>query len=68
MVYFQINLKKKIMIILDMLLLKMVEVKVGLVVLVEQIFQIFLKIFLGILVAVEEEALEDVIQIIEDQI
>ena len=60
------------MIILDMLLLKMVaEVKVvleGLVVLAEQIFQIFLRIFLEILVVEEEEVLEDAVLIIEVQI
>ena len=49
--FFQINQKKKIMITLVMLLLKMVVVdKEDLVVLVVQIFQIFLKIFLEILV------------------
>ena len=56
MVFCQINQKKKIMIILVMLHLKMVvvakEVLVDLEVLVEQISQIYLKIFLVIL---EEE-------------
>ena len=72
MVFFQINLKKITMIVLDMQPLKMVaEVKVGLevlAVLVVQIFQIFLKIFLGTSVEVGEEVLEDVIQITEGQI
>ena len=66
----QINPKKKIMIILVMPLLKMVVVKevlVDLVVLVVQIFQISLKIFLEILVEAEE-VLEVEIQTIEVQI
>ena len=62
MEYFQTKVKKKIMIILDMRLLKMeavdkVVVSEGLVV---QIFQIFLKIFLEILV-VAEEVVEEVL-------
>ena len=65
MVFFQINHKKRIMIILVTLLLKMaVEVKEDLVVLVEQIFQTFLKIFLVTLVA-QEEALEEEVLPIE---
>ena len=66
--YFRTKKKNKTTITLDMLLLKMVvvdQVQV-LVVLVEQIFQIFLKIFLVILEVVEDRETED--QIIEDQI
>jgi hypothetical protein len=57
MEFFQIKKKNKIMITLVMLLLKMVveDKVVVLVVLVEQIFQIFLKIFLEILVVVEDQ-------------
>ena len=68
MAFFQIKKKNKTTITLDMQLLKMVAADqvVVLVVLVEQIFQIFLKIFLVIL-AVEEEVIEE-IQIIEVQI
>ena len=65
MVFFQINQKKKIMITLAMLHLKMVvEVKEALValeVLVEQIFQIYLKIFLVTLVVEVEEVPEKTI-------
>ena len=72
MVSSQTNKKKKTMIILVMLPFKMVAgVKVALevlVVLIVQIFQTFLKIFLETLVVDEEEAPEDVIQIIEGQI
>ena len=65
MVFFQINQKRKIMIALVMPLLKMVvEDKEDLEVLVAQIFQTFLKIFLVTLVVVEE-ALEDGVQTIE---
>ena len=60
MEFFQINQKKKIMIILGMLLLKTVVVdKVDLGASVDQIFQIFLKIFLVILVVEVEEVLEE---------
>ena len=63
-----INQKKKIMITLGTQPLKMVavakEVLVDLVVLAGQIFQIFLKIFLEILVVAEED-LEEKLQIIE---
>ena len=61
MAYFQIKKKNKIMIILGTLLLKeVVEGRVEvLVVLVEQTFQIFLKIFLEILeVEEDQEAIE----------
>ena len=67
--YFQIKVKKKITIILDMRLLKMVvadKVEV-LAVLVELIFLIFLKTFLEILEVVEDQETEE-IQIIEVQI
>ena len=71
MVFFQINLKKIIMTILVMLLLKMeVVAKAGLEVLedlVEQIFQIFLRIFL-VNLEVGGEVLEAEILIIEVQI
>jgi hypothetical protein len=69
MVFFQIKKKNKIMITLDTLLLKaVVEDKVvALVVLVELTFQIFLKIFLGIL-EVEEDQEATEAQIIEGQI
>ena len=66
--YFQIKVKRKTTITSDMLLLKMVVVdKEVLAVLAEQIFQIFLKIFLEIL---GEEAGQEVeeVQIIEAQI
>ena len=72
MVSFLINLKKKTTITLDMPLLKMVvvvkEVLEVLVDLVVQTFQIFLRIFLVILVVEEEEVHEDEAQIIEVQI
>ena len=66
--YFQTKRKSKITITLDMQLLKMgaVDQVVALVVLVEQIFQIFLKIFLEILVVVEDQEIEN--QIIGVQI
>ena len=66
--YFQIKKKNKTTITLDMLLLKMVVVdQVGvLVVLVELIFQIFLRISLEILEVEEDQETED--QIIEVQI
>ena len=71
MAFFPINQKKRIMTTLVMLPLKMVAVdKVDLEVLevlVVQIFQTYLKIFLAISV-VEEEALEEEAQIIEAQI
>ena len=71
MVFFQINLKKIIMTILVMLLLKMeVVAKAGLEVLedlVEQIFLIFLKIFL-VTLEVGGELLETEIPIIEARI
>ena len=58
MVFFRINPKKKIKTILVMRLLKMVEVDVVvlvvLVVLVGQIFQIYLRTFLGTLVVAEK--------------
>ena len=59
--YFQTRKKNKTMTILVMLHLKMVvedQVEV-LVVLVEQIFQIFLKIFLEILVVAEDQETEN---------
>ena len=65
----QTKTKKRIMIILDMLHLKMVvakEVLVVLVVLVDLIFQIFLKIFSEI--SVVEDEIVGVIKIIEVQI
>ena len=68
MVFFLISQKKKIMIILVTLLLKTVVVKVDLVDsvdLVVQIFLIYLKISLEILV-VEDVVLEEVVQTIED--
>ena len=69
--FFLINLKKKITIILVKLPLKMVVVdKVDLEVLevlVVQIFQTYLRIFLATL-AVEEEVQEEEAQIIEAQI
>ena len=62
-VFSQIKTKKRIMIILDMLLLKMVVVAkedlVALGDLVDQIFQIFLRIFLEILGVEEEEAIDE---------
>ena len=60
MAFCQINPKKKIMIILVMPLLKMVveDKVVVLVVLVVQIFQIFSRIFLGILGEVEDQEIE----------
>ena len=71
MEFFRINLKKKTMTTLGMLHSKMVaEVKEALValeVLVEQIFQTYLKIFL-VTLAVEEEVQEEEAQIIEAQI
>jgi hypothetical protein len=70
-VFFQIKVKKKIMIILVMLHLKMVvvakEVLVGLEDLEDQIFQTYLKIFLEIL-EVEEEEIVDEVQVTEVQI
>ena len=66
--YFQTRRKNKITIILDMLRLKTVvadQVEV-LVVLVDQIFQIFLRIFLEILEVEGDQETEDLI--IEDQI
>ena len=72
MVFFQINQKKKIMIISAMLLLRMaVAVKVALevsVVLVVQIFQIFLRIFLVTLVEEADEVQEVETLTIEVQI
>ena len=66
--FYLTNQKKKITTTLDMLLLKMeAEVKGGLAVLVGQIFQISLRIFLGTLEAAEE-VLEEEILIIEDPI
>ena len=68
--YFPINLKKIIMITLAMLHLKMVVVKedlVVLVVLMGQIFQIFLRIFLEILEVLDVVQGEEV-QVIEDPI
>ena len=65
--YFQIKKKNKTTTTLDMLLLKMVavdQVEV-LVDLVEQIFLIFLRISLEILVEVEDQEVEN--QTIEDQ-
>ena len=60
MAFSQIKKKNKIMITLDMLLLKaVVEDKV--VVLEEQIFQIFLRIFLGILVVVADQEVKALI-------
>ena len=66
--YFLTKKKNKTTITLDMLLLKMVVVDqvVVLVVLVEQIFQIFLRIFLEILEVAEDQETED--QITEVQI
>jgi hypothetical protein len=66
--FFQIKKKNKIMITLVMPLLKMVvEDKVEVLeVLVEQIFLIFLKIFLEILEVVEDQEIEA--QTTEDQI
>ena len=57
MAFFQIKKKNKIMIILVMLHLKVV-VADKVVVLVVQIFLIFLKIFLEILVVVEDQEVE----------
>ena len=69
MVFFQINLKKKITITLVMLLSKMEVVgKEVLEDLVVQIFQISLRTFLVILEGVAEEVQEDVIQTPEVQI
>ena len=63
--YFQINLKKKIMITLATQHLKMVVANVeALEVLVVQIFQIYLRISLGTLV-VEVEEVQEEVQIIE---
>ena len=66
MQFFRIQKKNKITIILVMLLLKEVEVEDKVVVLVAQIFQIFLRIFLEILVVAEDQEIE--VQIIEAQI
>ena len=66
--YFQIKKKNKTTITLDMLLLRMavVDQAAGLVVLVELIFQIFLRISLEILEVEGDQETED--QIIEVQI
>ena len=63
MEYFQIKKRNKIMITLDMQHLKMVvaDLVEVLVVLVEQIFQIYLRIFLEISVEEEDQEVESLI-------